>query len=410
MPAPEPTPIEQLPVGKRIQYHRERAGKSRPVVAALVDKSPGWLKAVENGRLLPPRLPVLNRLAAAINVPVTALLDEDLPGEAFAGPGHAALPAVRDAVIHVPLVVDSPPQPLDHLRARLDTAWRARHASPDHRTVLGTLLPGLIRDAQIAARSYAGREREQANAILADTLGLTQMFVAYQPDAGLLWRVSDRAVIAAQESGDLHALAGAVWFSVEALRDSGDWDSAMVQNLDALRAIELKVAEGDGGRDLLAMFGSLHTLAALTAARAGEEGRAWRHWDTAHDVVQRLPLGYSHPHTWFSRPVVGFYALSVAVELQKGGEAIRQARRVDPEGITSRPRRARHLIEVARGYRLKADHATTLDTLEDAYRSAPETIRFNGYARQMTAGIAEEGPAELRGQARDLAVRLGLPM
>lgn len=393
-----------LPVGQKIQFYRQRAGKSRAVVGGLVGRSAEWVKAVERGRLLPPRLPMLNKLAAAVNVQVVDLLDhDDPPGELFAGPGHAALPAVRDAVNAFALVPDHEPEPVQHLRARIAAAWRARHASPDHRTVLGTVLPGLIRDAQLAARSYAGRERNDAHAVLADVLGLTQMFAAYQPDSGLLWRVSDRAMVAAQESGDPHAIGGASWFLVEALRDSGDWDAAMRINLEALRAVEPHLA--DGGDELLAMWGSLQTLAALTAARSGEEGRAWRHWDVAHDVVLRLPVGYHHPHTWFSRPIVGFYALSVATELQKGGEAVRQAGRVAPVDITSRPRRARHLIEVARGYRLKADHESTVRTLREAYTAAPETIRWNGYARQMTLDLADDG----RTDARALAADLGLP-
>lgn len=63
----------------------------------------------------------------------------------FRGPGHPALNDVRDAINAVAVSMTGPPSPLDHLQARLDAAWRARHASPDHRTVLGALLPELIR-------------------------------------------------------------------------------------------------------------------------------------------------------------------------------------------------------------------------------------------------------------------------
>nr|WP_233513176.1 hypothetical protein [Micromonospora craterilacus] len=58
--------------------------------------------------------------------------------------------------------------------------------------MLGGLLPGLLRDVQRAALTYDGDERRQAQALLAETLGLAQMFLAYQPAAGLLWRVADR--------------------------------------------------------------------------------------------------------------------------------------------------------------------------------------------------------------------------
>jgi transcriptional regulator with XRE-family HTH domain len=57
---------EQLTVGKRIKIHRERSGKSLTVLGGLVEKSPEWVKAVENGRLLPPRLPMLCRIAKAL--------------------------------------------------------------------------------------------------------------------------------------------------------------------------------------------------------------------------------------------------------------------------------------------------------------------------------------------------------
>src|ERR1022692_3221045 len=45
--------------GERIQILRERKGLSRPVLAGLVGMSASWLKGIEQGRRLPPRLPVL---------------------------------------------------------------------------------------------------------------------------------------------------------------------------------------------------------------------------------------------------------------------------------------------------------------------------------------------------------------
>jgi transcriptional regulator with XRE-family HTH domain len=391
--------------GERIQLYRERAGKTRAVVGGLVGRSGEWVKSVEKGRILPPRLPMLDKLAGALKVQVADLLGDEGPElQRIAGTVHAALPVVRDALTEYVLVLDdAPPPDLDLLSDRVAAAWRARHSSPDHRTVLAGLLPGLIRDTRNAARRLDGAERRRANALVADVLGLTQMYVAYQPAAELLWRVADRAMVAAQDAADPHAIAGAAWFLVEALRDSGDWDTATAVNLDALRLVEPYIA--DGGVDLMAMWGSLQTVAALTYARAGEDGRAWQHWDQAERMARRLPAGYTHRWTWFSRPVVGFYAVSLAVELQKGGEALRQAGRVDPDTITSTPRRARHLIEVARGHRLSGDVSATMATLNSAYRTAPETIRYNGYARQMTI---EALTSTNRAEAQDLATRLGV--
>jgi hypothetical protein len=68
---------------------------------------------------------------------------------------------------------------------------------------------------------------------------------------------------------------------------------------------------------------------------------------------------------------------------------------------------ARHLIEVARAWNLAEEPASVLGTLQLAYRTAPETARYNGYARRMVLDLTD-GPAGLRQVAHDLAERVGL--
>ena len=60
--------------GERIQILRERKGLTRPVLAGLVGMSASWLKGIEQCRRLPPRLPVLVRLAEAPAVGDVAVL------------------------------------------------------------------------------------------------------------------------------------------------------------------------------------------------------------------------------------------------------------------------------------------------------------------------------------------------
>ncbi len=398
--------LPELTFGQRLKVYRERSRKTRAVLGGLVGRSAEWVKAVETDRILPPRIHMLDRIARALKIDVSVLAVElGDRSAAVNGPEHPALASVRDAVNRIPLSGDTPAESLAGLRERLAVAWRARHQASDHRTVLGGLLPGLLRDGQRAVLAYDGEQRRQAQALLAETLGLAQMFIAYQPAAELLWRVADRAMVAAQESGEPEAIACAGWFLCQVHRDAGDWDTAMAVTLDVLSALESRAA--DGSTNLLALWGALNFEAAYTAARAGEEGRAWRYWDRADQVAQRLPEGFYQPQTSFSRVIMGAHAVTVAVELQKSGEAVRQARRHDAAAIPSRPRRARHLIEVARAHYGKDDRETTVATLRKAYESAPETIRFNGYARQITLDLLD-GPRSVRDDARDLAVKIGV--
>lgn len=399
----------RLTVGQRIQLHRERAGKTRPVLGGLIGRSTEWVKAVEKGRMLTPRLAMLDKIAVVLRVPLADLVGENEEQiHALAGPAHLALPQVRAALNEYVSVGAHAPTDLGDLAARVSGAWHARHGAGEHRTVIGRLLPDLIRQSRHAARVYDGADRQRAQAIHADVLGLAQMFVAYQPAADVLWRLTDRAMTSAVDSGDPRAIGLAAWFLVEALRDSGDWDAAMSVNMDALADVQ-RWLDREGGTDLAAMAGSLHTVAALTAARAGDEGVALRHIDQAGRLADQLPNNYRHTRTWFSKPVVGFYRVSVAVELGKHGEATRQASRVPPDAIVSRPRRARHLIEVARGLHLggaKKD-AQTLRVLGEALAAAPETIRYNSYARQIVLDLRDK-PAPHRKAANDLAVAIGL--
>lgn len=397
--------LPTLTTGQRIRLLRQRNGMSRAVLGGLVGKSAAWVKSVETGRILAPRLTMLGQIAKALQIPVQALITAEEQVVLSSGNAHPALPAVRAALNRWPSSSSEPPQPLEHIAARLAVAWRARHASPDHRTVIGGLLPDLIHDAQVAAHTYQGEQRRRAQAQLADVLGLCQMFLAYQPAADLLWRVVDRAMLAAQESGDPLALAQAGWFAIEAHRDAGDWETAQALNTDALAAVGPHLPDADD--DLLGMFGALHAAAAFTAARAGRAGLAWRSWDEADRVVRRLDATYYQRTSSFSQAVMVAHAVTLEVELHKGDQAVRMATAAQADAIPSRPRRARHLIEVARGHHLGREHEATLGMLARAYDTAPETIRFNMYARHMVADLLT-GPPALRRQATELALKVGL--
>ncbi len=397
-----------LTVGQRIRYYRERRGMSREVLGGLIGRNARWVKAVERGEIGQPKLPTLLNLAEALKLRDVGKLTggEPLPMSMFRGPGHPALNDVRDAINAVAVAMTGPPSPLDHLQARLDAAWRARHASPDHRTVLGGLLPELIRDAKQAVRGYEGAERRRALSLLARIYNLAQFYVAYQPSADLLWRIVERSILAAEESEDPKAFGGAVWLAAQAHRDAGDFDAAEAVNREGLDLLRPHVVDADA--ELRAMWGALHHEVAYTAARAGQAGTAWRWWDRADRIAKTLPPSHYDPMTSFSQVIMGAHAVTIAVELRQAGEARKQARRAEASAIPSQPRRGRHLIEAARAWQLAGDDAATLGMLDHAYIAAPETVRYNGYARRMTVELAKDGPTAMRRDARDLAGRIGL--
>ncbi|GAA4523522.1 helix-turn-helix domain-containing protein [Amycolatopsis samaneae] len=403
------TEDDVLPVGKRIKVHRERAGMSRPVLAGLLGKSAEWLKAVESGRLQTPRLPMLLRIAQALELEDLASLTGNghaVPVTVYAGQRHAALSAVQSALTEYRISVAPEPVSVPHLAERLRAAWLVRHTSSDHRTQLGALLPGLIRDAQTAARALRGPERREARRVLSGVYQLADFYVAYQPSPELVWLVADRALTEAQEADDPYAIAGGAWAMVQALRDAGRWDEAVSLATDAKG--QLVPHLDTAPIDWRGMVGALDAEIAYVHARRGRHGDAWAHWEAAERVADGLGAEYRHTQTSFSQSVMKAHAVTLGVELRRVGEARRAARSLDPSAIPSLARRSRHLIEVARVHALEDDRAAVLATLDRAQRVASETISFNGFARDMLVDLSKQPPTGAQGEVRDLSQRVGL--
>jgi transcriptional regulator with XRE-family HTH domain len=402
---------DPLKFGQRVQILRERRGMTQAQLADFVGISAHTLRKIENGQQKSPDLERVMRIAEALRVRDLA----DLTGrpamhvDLFIGPGHRRLGAVKAAIDSFALSSSVEPPPVAHLEARLARAWKDRHAAKNHREAIGKLLPDLIRDAQALVRNAdSSNERRRAQALLAEAYSLSQFFIAYQPDSSLLWRVAERGMVAAQDSGDPHAIGVAAWLLAQAHRDSGSrhFDAADAINLEAVRF--LKPLLPDGGDDVLAIAGALEFELGYTAARRRDTGTAWRHWDKAKRMAGRLPGDYFHPVTSFSQAIIGAHAVTVAVELHQGGESVRQAAQADESVIKSRPRRARHRIEEARGYQMDAQPDVAIASLEKAFEAAPETIRYNGYARAILLEEVESTQAPRRRRASELAVKVGI--
>jgi transcriptional regulator with XRE-family HTH domain len=396
--------------GERIKHFRTRAGLSRPVLGGLVGRSAEWVKAVETGRLQVPRLPMLLKIARALDVPDLAELTGDghaVPVHAFTGQAHTALTAVQDALTSYRLVTPEASVSVAHLRVRLEQAWQVRHSSPEHRTAVGAVLPGLIRDAQAAVRATKGPQRRDARGVLAGVYRLASFYLAYQPAPELVWLVADRALAEAQEADDPYAMAGGAWTLTQALRDSGRWEEAVTVAVEGARQLEPWLTRVDDD-DWHGVWGALQFEAGYTHARRGRRGAAWGYWDRANDMAARLGPRYRHVQTSFSTAVMTAHAVTLDVELRRPGDAVRTANSFDAGSIPSLPRRSRHLIEVARAYHQRDDRAGTYTLLDSAERTAPETICFNGYARDMLISLAVTPPSGLRDQVRALCARVGV--
>lgn len=399
-------PTEQsVEVGRRVEQLRRSRGLSRERLSQLADVSAVLIKFVEGGsRAL--TLRTAQRIAPHLGV--RDLSDLYGPGVHLSldgRPSHPGVPDVRRALTDWHLGVEGTPVSAEYLRGAVDMAWRQWHTSRTQRTDTGALLPGLLSSAQRSARLLQGDERRAALPMLAEAYHLAQAYLAWHGDRELMWLCVDRGMTAALDSDQPLAIAGAAWYAAHLLRAVGRGDEALAR-LDEARII-LSPYVADGPVEHAAMLADLHLCSALTRARTGDQG-AWRDWEDARAVAARLPAGYVGPWTRVSTVLVDVYGVMCAVDLGETDEARRRADPLDPQSIPSTDRRARHLIELARGTDMDGSEEATLHLLSRATDVSPETVQYSPIGRDMAGRLVTEGSATIRADAETLARRLGV--
>ncbi|GGN90614.1 hypothetical protein GCM10011579_086670 [Streptomyces albiflavescens] len=406
MPEHTDTPAPST-FGQRLRRARESAGLTRAVLGGLVGRSSEWVKALEVGRLQIPRLPILLRLADVLGVEDLAELtgDERLLTATYSKAAHEALPSVKAALTTYDFNgADEEPETAEALAARVRQAWQLWHGVGNHRTSLAALLPDLLIDCRHAAHALESTDRRRALVALAETYHLAQLYLSFQPAPELVMLTGDRSMTAAQDADDPHAIAAAAWYMNHVFRDAGERHEARVDL--AMKAAGLLNPEH--GPEDLARWGLLHLAAALSYAKVGRRGDAERHWDRADEAARRLGDGYAHPWLIFGRGMVDAYAITMNADLVRSGPAIDVATHIDLAPMPSATRRSFHLVESARAYRLQGEDVAVIHLLKKAYETAPETVRFNLFARPAVAELATGNNAMIREDARQLARRLGV--
>lgn len=408
MAEPIDTP-PQLTFGKRVQRARERTGKTRSLIADRMGQSTEWMKAIETGRIGMPRLPKLIRLAHTLGIEDIAELtgDERIAAATYTKAEHGALPVIRQAITRYQLQPASEqPEPADVLAARVRKAWKLWHASGDHRTSTVALLPKLLADSQHAARTLEGADRRRARVALAQTYHLAQLFISFQPAPDLVFLTGDRAMTTAQDADSPRAIAAAAWYVNHVHRDAGEAAEARVDLAEQAAAL---LQDGEDP-DHIARRGLLYLAAALSYARTGQAGDAWRYWDKADAAARRLGDGYAHPWLIFGRGIVDGYAVTMYNDLVQPVKALEVADSLDLSRIPSATRRSYHLIETARAHGLLDEGAATVSYLQRAFRESPETIQYNLHTRSVLPELVKSGPRMVRDDALALARDLGVPV
>ncbi|WP_327662732.1 MULTISPECIES: helix-turn-helix domain-containing protein [unclassified Streptomyces] len=399
---------QQLTIGERVAWYRHRRGISQDVLAGLVGRTADWLGKAENNRIELDRLSVIRSLAHALDVSIGDLIGEPTLLEWSADSGRRTVPALREALMDyrqlTPLLgapTDGEPPSLTALRSDVGEVWDAYQAS--QYGFATRQLPLILSDALLAARTYAGEEREEANALLALTYQGAAMVLGKLGENELAWIAADRGLAAAQQSGN-NVVIGSLFRSVtHCLLSTGRYETAVQLVSDAAGFLEPGLGEATPA--YLSVYGTLFLTGSVAAARAEDRATTQVFLREADAMATRLGADGNHMWTAFGPTNVAIHKVATAGELGDFQVAAELGPQVDTSGLPVE-RRVRHNLEVARALTAWNRTDDALSVVLDAEEMAPEQVRHHYMSRQIVLGWVRGTRGRPTHSVADLAERL----
>lgn len=381
---------EQKDFGRRVAFLRKRLGYSQPELARKVDRSETWLSQVERGVRRLDRMSVLEKLAEALDVPVSELApDQALIATRSERPAPAstlALTLASNSALRA--VVEAPePADLDNVEERTDRAWEFTHASRYEETA--ELLIDLVFDIEPLVRQAPEPDRIRALTAKARIYLAAAGALSKLGDNGAAWVAIDRAAAAAEELGEPLMMAEASFRLAIAFQAARRYDLALQVADTAARAIETLTSADDAEPPAVAISGALHLQLAVAAARTGDAEAAYRHLNTARSAAERIGEGRNDYDTEFGPANVDLHEVAVAVALGDAGRALRVAEHADRSTLSAE-RRARLLIDIATANQQLRRPAAAVAALTTAAEIAPEQVANHNRARELVSDLMRE--------------------
>ncbi|MFJ9364007.1 helix-turn-helix domain-containing protein [Nocardia sp. NPDC101769] len=409
-------------LGARVAELRRRRGLSQKELGAAIRRSESWVSQVERDVLPVERLSVLQRLADVLGVAVRDLRPEAAepmaadrgdghrPGSAVFEQlrllltGHPALEQLFGDEADRSLELSTAAAKLPELQQRVDLAWQLAHES--RLVEVGSSLLELIPDLEHAARADATR-RPEVLTLLSRAYQVAATAFTRQEEVDAAWVAADRALSAAEESGDALSVVAGTYRMAQAFLRLQRLEQAEQAARVSVAALAAQVAAEQPRPEVLSLYGSLQLMLAVIAATDGNRTAARTGLAAARAAADRLGEGRNDFDTEFGPTGVAVHAVAVAVELGDAGEALDTARTVDAS-ILSPERQARFLVDVARAHAQRRQASEALEALLNAERLTPELVHTDHRAREVVRDLlqfAGRRPAdELRGLAGRAAV------
>lgn len=394
----------QRALGRRIAQERKRRGLSQPELARLIDRSVAWVSQVERGVRKVDRMSVLEKVAEALDVPLSELAAEAPVVAAVTEetPGTAGLRLLLSGAHSLRAMLHSAPvPPTEEIRPRVDLAWELTHES--RYVELTELLQGLVPALETAVRSAPEDRRAELFELLAAAYQACSAALAKLGEPEAAWIAADRAIIAAERAGDpLMMAAGAFRLGFVFL---GARHFDQVEETARTASDALWFLADQGKPEAMSLWGGLTLQRAVAASLLNDADTAYQYLAKAREIAERLGDGRNDYNTEFGPANVALHEVAVAVELGDAGHALRVGTAVDASAL-SNERRARLQMDLARAHAQRRQVDEAVATLVAAESIAPEQVRNHRITHQLVSDLLtmQDPPSP---ELRELADRVG---
>lgn len=257
-------------------------------------------------------------------------------------------------------------------------------------------LPGLLQTAQEledrAARSAA--ERRDCWAVSARVHHLAATTLAKIGESDISWLAAERAMRAADESGDPLVLASAARSGTHALLANGRYDDAMELGNTASAWLSARVDETDPAA--LSLLGMIYLRAAIAAARHQDRATATSLLNRAEALADQLGSDENHWQTSFGPTNVLLHRLSAELDLDNISYVVEHGQ-IDVDHMPPE-RGVSHRIDHARALSLAGHGDSAFAELRTAEHASPQLVRNNPRVRDTLRDLIKQSP--VAGSAR----------
>jgi transcriptional regulator with XRE-family HTH domain len=404
------TPFDREAAGQRIARARRRRGLSQAVLAGLIGRSESWLSQVERGKRGIDSHSVLMRLAEVLRVDIEELTgsgDQDEIGrraypaaslieQSMMGYGTVGTLGGRDESMRE--------VSLDFLRAQARSAYQAYQATRYDAT--GRILPGLIYGVETSAR-VAGLASPAACEVRAVVYDTAAALLSRVGEPFLAWAAADRAMFAAEHSGDPLLAAASAWRLSYMITGRKHPQEALELAMTAVAALERMMRAPSPER--LSVYGARHLAAATAAAASLDRATTESFLAEARGIADRTGEA-NHMGTAFGPVNVAIHAISASLKLGDPRTATETGEALDlaamPVGLIGR--RTQVKLDLARAYAMSRKDAAAVNLLLAAEQLSPQLVRYDQATRDVLTELLRREHRPSTPELRPLARRAGV--